>query len=404
MHLARSPRRGSSSSGSSPAVPGRGRASPLSDDRSVSERVASFIDAELDAEEAETRHMSTSRAIGGAVLMVVVVAIEVGISELVKHQSTGDSRYNAPYLITYINHGTTGVACFAAGSAILRLQGRSLRHALAATGFFSWKAAAATAAWMGVLYKYNAFWAAAMSVTSVAVFYSISQSYCVIVFLLSVALLGERVTPFKVVSVCFCVGGVLLISLAPDSGDNTSTRVMGIVYTLIFTLGQAIFTVLWGHFLHGADVATVFLFLGLMGMSSIVLCWPPLPLLQWWGVEDLPVPTATQAGLIALVAATAVANNFTLMLALSVTTPLFVSIGKVLQIPMSAAADRILHSETPAPLAMAGMAAVLLGFLIMTVERSITADRGHRGYSGAPDGQPGSEHSLELDPKFLRTP
>eukprot|EP00756_Hemistasia_phaeocysticola_P045139 Hpha_TRINITY_DN18905_c0_g1::TRINITY_DN18905_c0_g1_i1::g.17669::m.17669 len=337
-----------------------------------SRTVSEIIQEELVSQTEQIRQMTPLRSLLGALWMVLVVAVEVGISELVKYQGHGGHAYHSPYLITYVNHGTTGIACIIAGTIVVRCQGRTNHDVLLEAGFKSTRAAWMTAAWFAVLYKYNVLWAAAMDYTSVGVFYSISQSYCVIVFGLSVCLLGERVTALKVLSVLLCVGGVLFIAFSPEQGDKTSSsgHLEGVLLTLGFTVGQAVFTVLWGRYVGGAPVGTVLVFLGMMGTASLVLCWPPLPVLAWTGVEPMPLPTWDQVGLIASVAATAVLNNFTLMFALSFTSPLFVSVGKVLQIPFGALSDHFFHSENPTGLAGVGMGLVLCGFLNMTLERA----------------------------------
>eukprot|EP01065_Artemidia_motanka_P030406 TRINITY_DN36423_c0_g1_i1.p1 TRINITY_DN36423_c0_g1~~TRINITY_DN36423_c0_g1_i1.p1 ORF type:complete len:393 (+),score=58.30 TRINITY_DN36423_c0_g1_i1:55-1233(+) len=368
--------------GSSPT---RGHRAPLChtprQDRGSDDDVASVVESIVASELMGDAHpLSTGRMIFGAAWMVLVVAIEVGISELVKFS-------DAPYLTTYINHGTTGIACFLCGVAILRYQGISPGQALLDVGFRSTRTALIIACGFSVLYKYNVFWAAAMSITSVGVFYAISQSYCVVVFALSVIWLGEAVTALKVVSVVLCVAGVIMISVAPDeTKESNQTHVTGILLTLGFAVGQAVFTVLWGHFIPKAHVGTVLLFLGLMGLFSIVVCWPPIPVLETTGAEV--VPDQSKLGIMALVALCAVANNFTLMFALSLTSPLFVSVGKVLQIPMGAASDRIFHGKTPHFLAAIGMVAVLFGFLTMTLER------GGRG----PRARPAAKCTQETSP------
>eukprot|EP01062_Namystynia_karyoxenos_P070073 TRINITY_DN6545_c0_g1_i1.p1 TRINITY_DN6545_c0_g1~~TRINITY_DN6545_c0_g1_i1.p1 ORF type:complete len:440 (+),score=133.57 TRINITY_DN6545_c0_g1_i1:109-1320(+) len=339
----------------------------------VSEMVHSFatiVESELYLEEAKIRSMSTAQAVKGAILVVTVVLFEVTCSELVRTLQSGDSKFDYPYFLTYLNHGGTGLVCFMCGVVMVKAQGRTVKGAVLDAGFDSCKAGFVTASLLAILYKYNIFWAAAMSLTSVGIFYSIAQSYCVIVFLLSVALLGEKVTPYKIVSVCLCVCGVVMISMAPGTGSSTETKFLGIVYTLIFTLGSAVYSVLWGHLLGGVDPASVLIFLGMMGICSLLWCWPPILILDWTGLEQVAAPTSKQIFLLFAIVFTAAMNNLTLMMALSVTTPLFVSVGRVLQIPFGALADHILFGETPPLFALFGMGGVLLGFLVMTLDHS----------------------------------
>lgn len=311
------------------------------------------------------------RAIRAGVLVLVAAVAEIVISILAQNTTTGANRYDAPFLMIYINHSATGLSCLLVGMSVLRLKGKTFQQIYLDAGFRSYRATVFTATCLGILFFcFNVFWVISVSLTTVSIFTTISKSYCVFVFALSVCMLGERVTAGKCLAVVLCVAGLAMTSVGGEKNVNSHTHLEGVLTSLAFALGNALFNVLWGCYFDNASIPVILVFLGLIGSSGIIACLPVLPILAASHVQPLVVPTFHQAMAVAIVALASVFNNFTLLAAVSFTSPLIMAIGQVLEIPLSAALDALLHGEVPTSLAAIGMALVIGGFLLMLVEQS----------------------------------
>ena len=227
---------------------------------------------------------------------------------------------------------------------------------------------------MTVLYKFNLFWSAGLPHTSVTVFTGISQSACVVVLVLSVLFLQEQLNLQKLAALAACMGGVYVVCLAQAGGkDGGSTTTTGLIWTMLFTVGQSVYNVVWGLRLSSASQTQVCLFLGVMGLANALLLWPPLFLIGGPGLSvqpgELNLPTRAQWSFVLANAAIAAVANFSLMAGISLTSPMFMTAGSILQLPFAALADRVLHGKTPRLQEVAGYILISIGFFALVHER-----------------------------------
>ena len=174
-----------------------------------------------------------------------------------------------------------------------------------------------------------------------------------------------------------CLAGVALVSLgSTHSGHNTTTTdttAMGCVWTILCTVLTAFYCVEWGRKLGDANQMQVGLFLGLMGASNLVFLWPPLLLFGGpglsWEPGQLLLPQGSAWQLVLANGALSIVANFTLMLGMSFTSPLFSMIGTILQLPLSALADKIWHNQSPAAEEIVGYVCIGVGFLVLVYEQ-----------------------------------
>jgi len=328
---------------------------------------------------------SRSRQLVGLVLVLLNQVASVASGELMQLQEK--QGFNGPYFSVYFAHGVTGLCMFVAGAGLVwrhnnrtgQLKPTTIREQLL-TGFQTPHEAFIASLVLVILWKYNCFWTAALPETSVTVFTAISQTACVIVMVLSVIFLAERVTCGKLGSVATCLAGVALVCLGsthqPHHGGphvNDDTTAMGCMWTVLCTVGVAVYCVEWGRRLGNANQMQVNLFLGLMGASSVLFLWPPLLLIGGPGLSYEPgqllLPQGTAWQLVLANAGVSLVANFTLMLGMSFTSPLFIAIGNILQLPLSALADFVWHDKTPAAEEVAGYVCITIGFLVLVYEQ-----------------------------------
>jgi drug/metabolite transporter (DMT)-like permease len=249
----------------------------------------------LPDEEAKEDEWSANRYMWGIVLVFLQVTTNVASGELMQQQESSAGELNSPYFSVWFNHLFTGVACFLIALVIISTDNssrkaagkarRSLTEVLAEeVGLTSWSQATRVGLWLALWYKYNVFWAGAIPVTSVSIFYALTQSSCVVVFLLSVKMLNEEVTVGKIVSLVLCIAGVLVVSLQMKNTDSksTTTTPFGLALTLTCTVGQSIYYVLYkrqmqvcGKAAKGGSASQLgaLLVLGLMGWGNFLFLW-----------------------------------------------------------------------------------------------------------------------------------
>jgi hypothetical protein len=128
--------------------------------------------------------------------------------------------------------------------------------------------------------------------------------------------------------------------------------------------------------LDQAEVAA--LVLGLMGAFTLVTLLPVFPLLDATGIEPFEWPSPEKARLLALNTGLDSVYNLSLLLGISLSSPLSMSVATMLVVPASLLADWALHGLVPGVQAGCGMAVILVGFATLHLPwRRIC--RGRRG-------------------------
>jgi solute carrier family 35 protein F5 len=85
-------------------------------------------------------------------------------------------------------------------------------------------------------------------------------------------------------------------------------------------------------------------FQGLMGVFSIIVMWPGILILHFTGIETLEAPANSQMyWLLVLNVVLDISFNFFLLLGMSLSSPLFVSVGIMMVMPATVATDAFVH-------------------------------------------------------------
>ena len=188
--------------------------------------------------------------------------------------------------------------------------------------------------------------------------------------------------------------GAVLVSLAgvfaiafshSDSSDGgTSSRPFyGNFVVLATTLLYAVFEVLIK--LKGPSensptaVADSCLLLGMMGLANMLLLWPGLFAVDALGVEHFETPSWHVVWMYALNGLLDTVFNGMLVAGIALTTPLFITCGTMLAIPCSIVYDSLFHSYKMTPMAIGGVAAVIVGFVLLNVKCKRTNSLHHDG-------------------------
>ncbi|KAJ2159963.1 hypothetical protein GGF46_002627 [Coemansia sp. RSA 552] len=255
-----------------------------------------------------------------------------------------------------------------------------------------WRMCALAAGLVALLNASAYLWYVAVGLSSMSKVTAIYNMSCFFAYLFSILLLRDRVQVAKCVAVAISIVGVVLMALVnsgadAQTADSRKSELIGDALSLVCACGIGLYQVLYKklavpqgyHSLFAVNFITT-----LLGLSTLVLCWAPLPILHLAHIERFQLPSRAELGLICANALLGVAYNAGFMIALALTSPLFAAVGVMLTIPAMAVVDMLAQHEILAWNVLAGAAAILAGFCILTFaeyrdtmrkSRSADADR-----------------------------
>ncbi|XP_063243739.1 solute carrier family 35 member F3 isoform X2 [Bacillus rossius redtenbacheri] len=315
----------------------------------------------------------------GICVTVCVTAAWVGATHCIKylflrskdnHTSSRQVSYNAPFFTTWFCTNWTvlffplyfvcrlaSMKCKSAGS-ILTDSVRNFREKGFTAGRFLTRCSLFCLLWVGTNYMYIHSLRSLLA-TDVMTLFATNVS-CV--YLLSWVILHEQFVGVRIVAVILCDTGVAL--LAYMDGITGSPTLGGVVQAAIAAAGSAVYKVLFKKVIGEASYGQVSLFFSLIGLFNAALLWPLCLALYFSGVETLhwerlPWPALLCASGLSLVAN--LLGNFSVAL----TYNLFITLGLITAVPVSAALDVVLYGATFVGMKLAGMILIAVGFFLV---------------------------------------
>ncbi|KAJ4489380.1 hypothetical protein C8J55DRAFT_504983 [Lentinula edodes] len=215
----------------------------------------------------------------------------------------------------------------------------------------------------------------------------------------------ETLTLAKIGAVSTSFVGVLLVALSDSSqtsseSDNLvstsiSTRhALGDSLALFSAVFYALYVILLKVRIRSESRIDMKMFFGFVGLFNIILCWPIGVILHLTGVERFELPTSERAvGALLVNMAITWSSDYLYVLAMLKTTPLVVTIGLSLTIPLAVLGDFFLSNPVRLPV-LAGALLVLISFVVVGVDdanaeqqqqdlvdasRNLVDDPNHRG-------------------------
>jgi len=196
----------------------------------------------------------------------------------------------------------------------------------------------------------------------------------------------ETITLLKIITVCTSFFGVVLVSLSDSissSPTDLATRspsahamttgagaALGDFLALASALFYALYVILLKVRIKSESRIDMQLFFGFVGLVNVVACWPIGLLLHVTGLEVFELPPSRKAWQAILINMTITfSSDYLYVLAMLKTTPLVVTIGLSLTIPMAVAGDFLLLRPVSAQV-IAGAVLVFLSFVVIGVENS----------------------------------
>ncbi|KAJ5340751.1 hypothetical protein N7541_009875 [Penicillium brevicompactum] len=196
------------------------------------------------------------------------------------------------------------------------------------------------------------------------------------------ALIGvEKFTARKLISVIASLVGIILISRVDlskpeednDSGSfphkSTGEIALGDAMAAFSAMMYGIYTIVMKKQVGDESLVNMPLFFGLVGFFNVVLLWPGFFILHWTGIEPFALPDSSRIWTIVLTnSLTSFVSDLAWAYAMLLTTPLVVTVGLSLTIPLSLIGQMVLQSQYASPLYWVGAAIVLLSFLVVNHE------------------------------------
>jgi len=232
----------------------------------------------------------------------------------------------------------------------------------------------------------NYFAAACLEYTTVASS-TILASTSSIWTLLGGSVIGvERFTLRKLFGVLTSLAGIVLISTVDVSGENEENRgsfphktprelATGDSMAFLSAILYGFYAVLMKKRIGDESKVNMPLFFGLVGLFNAILLWPGLVILHLTGVETFQLPPTKRILTIVLVnAASSLISDFCWAYAMLLTSPLIVTVGLSLTIPLSLIGQMIIDSQYSSAVYWVGAVIMFVSFIFINHEEGKDED------------------------------
>lgn len=218
---------------------------------------------------------------------------------------------------------------------------------------------------------------ASLSYTSVASQTILSSTSSFFTLIVGAFYMIEKINKNKIFGIILSFAGVIIVSKidsadesVPD-GQSSLLSVWGNVLALVGAFIYGVYTILLKHKIAKPNtskerILNTHLFFGFVGLYCLLLLWPAILVLHFIGAETFELPSSTHVLLIlGINAFITFISDFCWCKAVLLTSPLTVTVGLSLTIPLAMVGDWIFKDFRLNPLYIFGAAAVTMGFLVI---------------------------------------
>ncbi|KAK3066319.1 hypothetical protein LTS18_001820 [Coniosporium uncinatum] len=193
----------------------------------------------------------------------------------------------------------------------------------------------------------------------------------------------ERFTMRKLLGVVASLAGIVVISSVDVSGDNDRNRgtfphkegweiAVGDGLAFASAVLYGVYAVLMKKRIGDEGRINMPLLFGLVGLFNTLLLWPGFFLFQWVGLETFALPPTRRVWTIILVNSTAsLVSDYCWAMSMLLTSPLVVTVGLSMTIPLSLVGQMYLDGQTSTGLYWVGAIVVLLSFVFVNHEEKL---------------------------------
>ncbi|KAI5859476.1 hypothetical protein GGS23DRAFT_585580 [Durotheca rogersii] len=227
----------------------------------------------------------------------------------------------------------------------------------------------------------NYFASACLEYTSVGSVTILTSTSSVWTLIFCAIMRIERFSVRKLLGVLASLAGIVLISTVDLSGaDNEDNRgnfpyksqqqiAIGDAMALFSAVVYGLYVVVMKVRIGNEDRVNMPLFFGLVGIFNIVLLWPLFPILHFTGIEPFELPPNSKIWwIISLNSISSFVSDISWAYAMLLTTPLVVTVGLSLTIPLSLIGEMIQYAQYSSFVYWIGAAVVLVSFIFINHE------------------------------------
>ncbi|KAF1973807.1 hypothetical protein BU23DRAFT_567913 [Bimuria novae-zelandiae CBS 107.79] len=237
----------------------------------------------------------------------------------------------------------------------------------------------------------NYFAAACLEYTTVASSTIVASTSPIWTLLCGSLMRVERFTLRKFIGVCASLAGVILISSVDVSGETDENRgsfphktprelALGDAMAFISASLYGFYAVFMKKRIGDESKVNMPLFFGLVGTLNVFLLWPGMVVLHLTGIEPFQLPPTAKILTIVLVnSASSLVSDFCWAYSMLLTSPLIVTVGLSLTIPLSLVGQMVLDKQYSSPLYWVGAAIMVVSFLFINHEDTKDEESGLQG-------------------------
>ncbi|KAK5118936.1 hypothetical protein LTR62_000147 [Meristemomyces frigidus] len=228
----------------------------------------------------------------------------------------------------------------------------------------------------------NYFVAACLEYTTVASSTILTSTSSVFTLLFGTLFRVERFTLRKLVAVLAALAGVALISSVDFSGQNTDDEhrgdfpeksfhevMLGDALAFLSAVLYGIYAVFMKKRIADESRVNMPMFFGLVGLFNVLLLWPGIIILHFTGVETFELfPSWSVTAIILCNSAASLVSDLAWAYAVLLTSPIVVTVGLSMTIPLSLVGQIVLNGQTVGWLYWVGATMVILSFVFVSQE------------------------------------
>lgn len=226
----------------------------------------------------------------------------------------------------------------------------------------------------------NYFVAACLHYTTVASSTILTSTSSVFTLLFGTLFRVESFTLRKFLGVTASLAGIALISSADLSGSSNENRgsfphksirevAIGDAMALFSALLYGLYAVFMKKRIGDESRVNMPLFFGLVGLFNVLFLWPGFFILHFAEIEkfELP-PDGRVAGIIVVNSASSLVSDFAWAYAVLLTSPIVVTVGLSMTIPLSLIGQMILNNQHASLIYWIGALVVVASFVVVNQE------------------------------------
>ncbi|KAF2190087.1 hypothetical protein K469DRAFT_560997 [Zopfia rhizophila CBS 207.26] len=237
----------------------------------------------------------------------------------------------------------------------------------------------------------NYFAAACLEYTTVASSTILASTSSIWTLLCGSVLRVERFTIRKFLGVLASLAGVVLISSIDVSGDTDENRgsfphktprelAIGDAMAFLSAGLYGFYAVFMKKRIGDESKVNMPLFFGLVGLFNVMLLWPGMIILHITGIETFELPPTNRILTIVLVnSASSLVSDFCWAYSMLLTSPLIVTVGLSLTIPVSLIGQMVLDAQYSSVLYWVGAAIMFVSFIFINREEKNDEESGLQG-------------------------